>query len=379
MRLLIAQHNINERGGAEKVILKIAQRYDATIYTLGYNKEGTFDEFKNVDINVFSSKGKLSNLFPPRVANAIYYGYNFYNLKITEDYDVINPHMSPSEWIRNKNPRVLWYCHTPPRELYDPTVANLRQRPFKEKLLYRYLSKIYGGMEKKLVKKIEAIATNSENTKGRIKRALGAPSTVINPGIEYKDFSNKGDDKYFLYPSRIAEQKRQEYTIEAFERFARMNKGNYKLVLAGGLSSRYADFEEYYKKLKAMKAKNVIFKLNPTNKELRELYSRCTAVLVSAINEDFGIVPLEGMASSKPVISVNEGGFRETIVNRKTGFLVKSPGEMAEKMDFVVQHSSIAAKMGKDGRKRVERNYSWNKFFKGFDKLAREVSKSSHM
>jgi glycosyltransferase involved in cell wall biosynthesis len=377
MKLLIAQHNINERGGAEKVILKIAQKYDATIYTLGYNKEGTFEEFKNIDIRVFSSRGKLSSLFPPRVANAIYYGYNFYNLKIAEDYDVINPHMSPSEWVRNNNPRVLWYCHTPPRELYDPTVANLRKRPLKEKILYRYFSNVYKGMEKKVVKKIEAIATNSENTKARIKAAFHANATVINPGVDYKEFTNRGDEKYFLYPSRIAEQKRQEYTIEAFERFARQSKnGKYKLVLAGGLSRRYSDFEEYYSKLKAMRAKNVVFKLNPSNRELRDLYARCTAVLVSAINEDFGIVPLEGMASSKPVIAVNEGGFRETVIDGRTGFLVDSPAQMAEKMSFIAEHSSITKQMGKEGRKRVERNYSWARFFEGFDSLAKTVRKS---
>ncbi len=376
MKLLIAQHNINERGGAEKVILKIAQKYDATIYTLGYNKEGTFEEFKNVDIKVFKSRGKLSNLFPPRVANAIYYGYNFYNLKIKEDYDVINPHMSPSEWVRNNNPRVLWYCHTPPRELYDPTVANLRKRPLKEKILYNYFSNVYRGMEKKIVRKVEAIATNSDNTKERIRKAFHTNATVINPGIDYKDFTNKGDEKYFLYPSRIAEQKRQEYTIEAFERFAKQHRGEkYKLVLAGGLSSRYSDFEEYYRTLKAMRAKNVIFKLNPSNRELRSLYSRCTAVVVSAINEDFGIVPLEGMASSKPVIAVNEGGFRETIVDGKTGFLVESPSQMAERMKFVVEHGSLAKQMGKDGRRRVEHNYSWDKFFEGFDALAKSVAK----
>ena len=86
----------------------------------------------------------------------------------------------------------------------------------------------------------------------------------------------------------------------------------YKLVLAGSLSRRYSDFEEYYNRLKAMRAKNVVFRLNPTNREIGELYSRCTAVLFTAINEDFGIVPLEGMASYKPVISVNEGGSKET-------------------------------------------------------------------
>lgn len=376
MKLLIAQHNINERGGAEKVILKIAQHYDATIYTLGYDPKGTFDEFKDVDIHIFKERGKVSKILPQRVSNALHYGYSFYNLKIAEDYDVINSHMSPSEWIRNRNPRNLWYCHTPPRELYDPTVANLRKKSLREKILYKSFTRVYSTVEKRIVNEIEAIATNSNNTKGRIKRIFNKQAEVINPGIDYKNFKDRGDAKYFLYPSRIAEQKRQEYAIEAFSTFSRMDKyKNYKLVLAGGLSSRYTDFNQYYEKLKAMKVRNVVFKLNPTNSELKELYSRATAVLFTPINEDYGIVPLEGMASYKPVISVNEGGPKETIVNGKTGFLVNNPKEMAEKMRFVVENSSISRKMGKEGRKRVEKHYSWRSFFEKFDRLAREVSK----
>lgn len=375
MKLIITQHNLNEKGGAEKVILKIAQKYDATIYTLGYDKTQTFEEFKDVDIKVFSSKGHVSKLLPARVGNAVYYGYNFYNLKIPENYDVLNPHMSPSEWIRNRNPRALWYCHTPPRELYDPTVANLRQRSLKEKILYRSLSRVYGKVEKNIVKNMEGIATNSATTQMRIKKIFGRNSTVVHPGVDYKDFGNKGDYKYFLYHSRIAEQKRQEYAIAAFEKFNKSMNGKYKLVLSGSLSKRYKDFENYYEKLKAMKAKNVIFKLNPSDKELKLLYGRCTALLFSAINEDFGIVPLEGMASAKPVISVNEGGPKEVIINQKTGFLVDSVEQMANKMQLIAQNPSLAQRMGKEGRKRVEKHYSWKAFFDGFDPLLRQVKR----
>jgi glycosyltransferase involved in cell wall biosynthesis len=82
------------------------------------------------------------------------------------------------------------------------------------------------------------------------------------------------------------------------------------------------------------------------------------------------------MASSKPVIAVNEGGFRETVIDGRTGFLVDSPTQMAEKMSFIAEHSSITKQMGKEGRKRVERNYSWVRFFESFDSLAKTVRKS---
>ncbi|MGD0728857.1 MAG: glycosyltransferase [Candidatus Micrarchaeaceae archaeon] len=378
MKLVVTHHNLNERGGAEKVLLKIAQRYDAPIYTLGYDKNGTFEEFKDLDVRVFSKKGLVSNSLPPRVGNAVYYGFNFYNFKIPEDYDVVNPHSSPSEWIRNRNPRALWYCHTPPRELYDPTVANLRKKTLKEKVLYKSFSGIYSKIENKVVKYTEAIATNSDNTKAKIKSIFNRNATVITPGVEPKDFINEGYDKYFLYPSRIAEQKRQEYAIEAFQRFCKITRiKGYKLIIAGGLSKRYDDFETYYKKLKAKRAKDVKFVLNPTDEKMKELYSRCTAVLFTAINEDLGIVPLEGMASSKPVISVNEGGPKETIINAKTGFLVNSEEEMARKMKFIIENRSIAEKIGKEARRRVERHYSWDVFFNKFDLLAKNVSKNN--
>ena len=300
----------------------------------------------------------------------------FYNAKITEDYDVINAHASPSEWIRNKNKRVLWYCHTPPREVYDlRSNKQARKKSMAEELLYGVFSKAYDIEERRIVKELEAIATNSENTNKRLTRYLSRSGTVINPGVDYERFTNAGDGKYFLYPSRIAPQKRQEYVIAAFERFARATKSDYKLVIAGSMSKRYADFEKYYDKLKSMHAKNVVFKPNPSDEELARLYSNSTAVLFSAINEDFGIAPLEGMASSKPVISVNEGGPKETIVDGKTGFLVNSPEEMAKRMQFVVEHGSLAEEMGRAGRSRVVSEYSWDSFFRKFDPLARKVSR----
>jgi glycosyltransferase involved in cell wall biosynthesis len=377
MKLLIMQHNLNERGGAERVILNIAQRYDAKIYTLGYEPDATFEGFRSLDIEVFAKRGPFNGMMPRVIANGIHYGANFLNLKVKEDYDVINAHMSPSEWSRNKNERVLWYVHTPPREIFDPTIGTVRKRPFHERMAYDALSLVYRRIENDMMRKIEGIATNSENTNGRIKRYLHREGTVVSPGVDFKEFGDGGDDKYFLYHSRIDRIKRQDYVIGAFERFLKKSKDkSYKLVLSGTLSRRYRSSEEYYDALKAMRAKNVVFRLNPSDAQVKRLYANCTALLFAPINEDFGIVPLEAMASYKPVVSVNEGGPRETVVQGKTGFLVESQEEMAERMLFLAEHGSVAEEMGRQGRRRVEREYSWDNFFRGFDALARKVAKA---
>lgn len=363
-------------GGVDRVILKIAQHYDAKIYTLEYDRSHAFPEFADLDIEVFGRKDLSSKVLPYRASQGFRYGTGFYSFKIKEDYDVLNPHISPSEWIRHKNERVLWYCHTPPREVYDLYEVRMHGRSTTDKLVYAAMVKSYRFIAGGIVKKIEAIATNSENTKRRINKYFKRDATVVNPGIDYNLFSNKGDEKFFFYPSRIVSNKRQDFVVEAFRQFSKRNKGsNHKLVLAGSVSND-PEHKAYLAKLKKASAGlNVKIIENAPDSKMRDLYSRCSAVMFSAINEDYGFIPLEAMSSYKPIISVNEGGPRETIMDGKTGFLVDSVSSMAEKMSFVAQNPDIAEEMGVAGRRHVERNYTWNNFFEKMDPLLRKVSK----
>ena len=57
-------------------------------------------------------------------------------------------------------------------------------------------------------------------------------------------------------------------------------------------------------------------------KNLIDLYSNCKGFIATAKDEDFGMSPVEAMASGKPVIAANEGGYRETIIDGVTGKLI---------------------------------------------------------
>lgn len=136
MELVITQSNLTLFGGAERVLLKIAAHYDAKIYTLEYNPNTTFEEFKNLNVIKLKSN-PISNMLPyGRIKQGINYGLGFYNMKIKDDYDVINAHMAPSHWIRNKNERVLWYCHTPLRDIYDLYKYRLSMKRPHQKPIY---------------------------------------------------------------------------------------------------------------------------------------------------------------------------------------------------------------------------------------------------
>lgn len=380
MKMLVLQPYLNLMGGVDRVILEIARHYDAKIYTLEYDRKGAFPEYAGMDIEVVKPRTALARLLPYRASQGLTYGYGFYRMRIAEDYDVLNPHISPSEWIRHRNERVLWYCHTPPREVYDLYQARMQGRSARDKLVYAAMAKSYKFIAGRVVRRIEAIATNSNTTNARIVRYFNRSASVINPGIDAKGYQDNGDERFFLCPSRITPNKRQGYAIDAFKRFARRgaagrSRQRYRLVIAGAVS-KDPEHAAYLRKLRdEARGARVEILENVKEGELRSLYSRCSAVLFAAVNEDYGFIPLEAMASGKPVVSVNEGGPTETIEDGKTGFLVNSAQEMAKRMGYLAEHPSLAGRMGRDGRRRVESAYTWRAFFEKFDPLARKVSR----
>jgi len=377
LKLVIAQANLVLKGGAERIVLNLAQHYKAKIYTAEYAENSTFSEFKNLDIEVIS-KGIISRMLPyGRAAQGINYGLSFYNLKIDDDYDVLNAHVAPSHWVRNKNDNVLWYCHTPLRDIYDLYDYRMSLKKLYQKPVYAIGAGAVRALDQKIVRKIDYIVANSNNTKSRIEKYYGRKDAlVLNGGIEYERFSNNGDEKYFFYPSRISPNKRQDYVMRAFELFKKKVKG-YKLVITGDVSKDgfYYDYYLDITKLAERIGDIKIITDVPYDKII-DLYSRSTAVLFAAINEDYGLVPLEAMASGKPVISVNEGGPKETIVNGKTGFLVDSIYDMARRMQQVAEDKALSIELGKNGRARIIKKYSLKHFFAEYDKILKKIRKS---
>jgi glycosyltransferase involved in cell wall biosynthesis len=113
-----------------------------------------------------------------------------------------------------------------------------------------------------------------------------------------------------LYP-----EKRIELQIEAFRKMPEE-----RLIIVGGYAP--GDHASHYaEKIKQTLPWNVILCGEIPEERLRDLYSRCKAHICTALDEDYGLTPLEAMASGKAVVAVNEGGYKET-VTELTGFLV---------------------------------------------------------
>ena len=62
-----------------------------------------------------------------------------------------------------------------------------------------------------------------------------------------------------------------------------------------------------------------------SDEELAELYRNCQAFIFCGEEEDFGMVVVEAQMYGKPVIALNQGGVKETVVDGVTGILFNNP------------------------------------------------------
>ena len=140
----------------------------------------------------------------------------------------------------------------------------------------------------------------SEHVARRIKRHWGRDAQVVYPPVDWGRFAaSKADDGYYLVVGALVPYKRVDLAIDA------VNATKTRLVVIGT-----GDEEG---RLRERAGPSVEFLGWQPDEVVREHYARCRALIFPG-EEDFGIVPLEAMASGKPVIALAKGGALETMI-----------------------------------------------------------------
>jgi len=378
MKIALYHTWIYGKGGGERLILELLKhsKHDITVFTNHYIQQTTYPEFRNYDIRIMGSLPIIGDLFR---------GVSFSLLTTVsriplDKYDALVVSTGGvAEFIlfRNHSKPVLGICLTPLRAAHDPLLRKekMKSKNLLSRTLYAIGIKVYKYFEKKAWKHFDRVLFISKTS---LSRALDddliekTKTGILYPGADISSFRAGRYEHYFLYPSRYSYHKRQDLAVSAFLEFKKRYGTDFKLVLAGGLNPESLD---YFKRIREMSSdsKDIIVKSDVENKEWLSLYSNCYAVLFCALNEDWGIVPIEAGASKKPVISVNEGGPKESVKHEKTGLLVPAePAAFADAMYRLAKNPDLAKKMGREGLKESKK-YSWMEFVEKFDREVERI------
>ncbi|ASJ01123.1 trehalose synthase [Thermococcus gorgonarius] len=117
-------------------------------------------------------------------------------------------------------------------------------------------------------------------------------------------------------------------------------------------------FEKTLRKIGEDYDVKVLTNLNGVHAREVNAFQRASDVILQmSIREGFGLTVTEAMWKGRPVIGRSVGGIKLQIVDGKTGFLVKSVEEAAEKALYLLRHPDVANEMGANGRERVRENF----------------------
>jgi glycosyltransferase involved in cell wall biosynthesis len=303
-------------GGGEKVVITLASILNADIITTDMDAVKKLE----TEVNVISL-GPTKKIPPLKQISAT---GKFYSCNYSNDYDFFIFTGNWSHYAAHNHHPNMWYCYTPVRAFYDLYNTFLQRQDFITRQAFRTWVFGHRWMDKRSVNNIDRIVTISKNSQQRIEKYHHRTADIIYPPVDISKFRFKEYGDFWLSVNRLYPEKRIELQIEAFRKMP-----DEKLIIVGGYA-KGDHAERYAKNISNELPYNVNILGEVSEQELIDLYARCKGLICTALDEDFGLTPVEAMASGKPVIAVNEGGFRETVTVETGIFITPSVQNILE-------------------------------------------------
>jgi glycosyltransferase involved in cell wall biosynthesis len=305
--------------GGEKVLDAIAELFpDAPLYTLVWLRGSVSPRIEARRIvtsiaQALPNPARFYRHYLPLYPIAVEL-FNF------DDYDLVisSSHCAVKSVVTTGHTVHVCYCHSPMRYAWDQFNAYFgadQVGPVTSRLLRAVMQRL-AKWDAATAGRVHRFLANSQYVAGRIRRYYNRGSTIVYPPVDTAFYTPDGHagSPSFLIVSALVPYKRLDIAIAACRRV--------------GVPLRIVGTGPERARLEALAGPDVEFLGWQSEEQIRALYRSSTATLLPGI-EDFGIVPVEAQACGCPVVALDAGGARETVVNRTTGILVADATEAA--------------------------------------------------
>jgi glycosyltransferase involved in cell wall biosynthesis len=314
------------KGGGERLVLALCDGLQADL-TTAFVGSDTFElEYLGERLRNLDALSSLHGIKTWSLARA------FKNIDQTDKYNHVIYSGVASPLAINNQPanNHMFYCHTPPRFIYDKKQHYLDQFNPIKRLAFKLLVNWFKPQYEQAVHHMDQVLTNSYFVQDRIKQALNIDAEVIYPPCDTNRFNWIEQGDYYLSMARHDGLKRIDAIIKAF-----LQMPDKKLVIASG------GHETNQLKKLAGNAENIKFTGWLNEPEMLHLLGNCLATIYVPLDEDFGMTPVESMSAGKPVFCSNHGGLLETVIDGETGHFVSCESLTN---DLVEQISTFSSK-----------------------------------
>jgi glycosyltransferase involved in cell wall biosynthesis len=298
---------VGMRGG-EKVIEALCEMYpQADIYTHVYVADRMSDRIRQhrifpTFINALPRAPRMYKTYLPLMPMALeQLDLSQYDLILSSESGPAKGVIAPPHALH------VCYCHSPMRYIWNMYHEYRSGAGMLARWMMPPLTHYLRQWDSNSAARVDSFVANSATVAGRIRRYYGADSVVIHPPVDTKAFSpvsasELGD--FHLMAGELVSYKRPDLAVRAFNQMKR------KLVVIGG--------GEMLEELRRIAEPHVSI-LGPQPFDvLKSHYARCQALIFPG-EEDFGMVPVEAMASGRPVVAYGRGGATETVKEGVTG------------------------------------------------------------
>ena len=375
-----------ERTAIYESILLRRRGHEVTVFAPVIRKDACFPELiDQIELQSILPRTKVKVPFRDFVSLTASSFFTPLIARKFKGFDVILSHGQPASWIGYLVSRAfsiphVTYLHQATRFLH-PREIDLRVG-WRTKPDFYILERIVDVM-RPLVQTIDHtsivssdhVLVNSRWIATQIREYYSVDPIVCSPGVDIDRFKPRGKKHdleiagqtihkpFILSTNRHYPQKGLSDLIRIYSKVR--SWVDCKLVVTGGFTKHTQSLRDLSSHLGV--SDDVVFTGHVTEGQLVELNQNADVYAFTSPEEDFGLGPIEAMASGTPPVVWDHAGPSETVVDRVTGLKAKPAdlNDFASKLTSILKNSSFANRLGTQGARYVRRRYSWENHVDG--------------